>query len=189
MDYHEFEQHVANYVEGSLDPALRRRMDKARAENPACEKLARVHEQILAALGETPQVDAPAGLADQIMAEARMREQLAAAEQKAFRRGIGLGIVAAAVIATGLAVVLWTIDFSTGASTLEAIRSSGNNWLSMASATLYGWIDTAGVALNHNVNLPLVNRTVPLYMVVLSVMASAVLAWFRDEIMAAVDVF
>ena len=45
MDYREFEQHVADYVEGSLDPALKRRMDAARASSPELDQLARVHEQ------------------------------------------------------------------------------------------------------------------------------------------------
>ncbi len=189
MDYHEFEQHVADYVEGALDDELRRRMDAARAADPACQQLARVHEQILAAFEETPQVNAPSGLADRIMAQARLREELAAAETKAFRRGIWLGVVAAAVTATCLAVVLWTIDFSTGAGTLDAVRAAGNNWLTSASVTLYGWLEDARVAMNHNVPLPLIGRAVPMYMVVLSAMASAVLAYFRDEIMATVDSF
>ncbi len=189
MDYQEFEQHVADYVEGALDSELHQRMDAARAADPACETLATVHEQLLAAFEDTPQVSAPAGLADRIMAEARLREALAAAEQKAFQRGIGLGIVAAAVMATSLALVLWTIDFSTGAGMLDAVRASGNNWLTAASTTLYSWLEAARVAMIHNVNLPVVNREVPLYMVVISGMASAVLAYFRDEIMAAVDSF
>ncbi len=189
MDYREFEQHVADYVEGALEIELRRRMDAARTADPACEELAAVHEKILAALENTAQVSAPPGLADKIMAEARRREQLVAAEQKAFRRGIGLGVAAAAVMAGSLAVMLWTVDFSTGAGTLDALRSGGDSWLTTASTTLYGWIDGAGVALNRNVNLPLVERAVPLYMVLLSSMASAVLAWFRDEIMAVVDSF
>jgi hypothetical protein len=189
MDYQEFELHVADYVEGTLDSEQHQRMSAARAADSACDTLATVHEQLLAAFEETPQVSAPVGFADKIMAEARLREELAAAEQKAFRRGIWLGVVAAAVMATSLAVVLWTIDFSTGAGTLEAVRSAGNNWLTSASTVLYGWLEDARVAMNHSVTLPIVGHAVPLYMVVLSAMASAVLAFFRDEILATVDSF
>jgi len=189
MDYHEFEQHVADYVEGALGKEQRQRMDEARANDPACEQLARVHEQLLAAFEEIPQVTAPSGLADKIIAEARLREKLSAAEQKAFRRGIWLGVVAAAVMATSLAVVLWTVDLSTGTSMLDTVRTTGTGWLTGVSNTLYSWLEAARIAMVHNVNLPVVNREVPLYMVVLSGMASAVLAYFRDEIMATVDSF
>ncbi|MBW7995247.1 MAG: hypothetical protein FVQ81_01500 [Candidatus Glassbacteria bacterium] len=189
MDYQEFEQHVAEYVEGGLDPELRRRMDAARAADPACDQLAGIHEQILHTLEETPQVDAPAGLADRIMAEVRVREQLVAAEQRAFRRGIWLGVAAAAMGAVALAIFLFVFDLSTGAATIETARATGSGWMAKVSNTLYGWYDTAGVAMKANVDLPLVNHSAPLYVLVLSAIASGILAWFREEVMAAVDSF
>ena len=66
MDYQEFELHVADYVEGTLDRELSLRMDEARAADPALDQLARLHEQILAAFEETADVEAPAGLGEKI---------------------------------------------------------------------------------------------------------------------------
>lgn len=178
MDYKEFEQHVVDYVEGALDGEMQRRMDSARASDPACEALAQLHEQILAALEDTPKLEAPAGLTDKIMAGARMQEQLLAAERKAFRRGIRLGVAAAAVGAAALAVLLFTYDMSTG-----------NEWIAGISNTLYGWLGSAEALMQAEVELPVVNRPVPVYVLVFSAAVSGVLAWFRDEIMAVVDSF
>jgi hypothetical protein len=189
MDYQEFEQHVADYVEGTLDDELRARMDAARRADPACEQLARVHEQILTTFEETPEVQAPGGLSERIFAQARVREQLVAAEQKAFRRGIWLGVIGAAIGAAALVVMIFVMDMRTGAATLENATSAGTNWLTQAAATLYGWLDAAGAAMDYNVTLPVIGRTVPIYVLVVCGMFTAILAWFRDEIMAALDSF
>ena len=189
MDFKEFEQYVADYVEGNLDEDLRRRMDKARAASPKLDELARLHEQILTALADAPQVKAPAGLAEKIVAEAAVLERLAALEQKAYRRGMGIGIAAAAVGAFSLAICLWMLDATTGTATLDAIRAAGNNWLAQASLTLIGWLDTAGTALQAKVSIPVVQQTVPVYILLLSLLVSGVLAFFREEIMTAVDSF
>jgi hypothetical protein len=189
MNCWEFEQHVADYVEGGLDEKLRRRMDEARAANFACDQLACVHEQILVALEETPQVKAPAGLADRIMAEARIQEHLFAAEQRAFRRGIWLGVVAAAVSAVALSIFLFMFDLNTGAATLATVKAIGNDWMAMVSSTLFSWFKATGAAMKSSVNLPLLGNPAPVYMLVLSTIASGVFAWFREEIMAAVDCF
>jgi len=189
MDYQEFEQHVADYVEGTVDDELRARMNAARAADPACEQLARIHEQILAAFEETPEVTAPAGLAERIFAEAGVREQLVATEQKAFRRGIWMGVIGAALGAVSLAVMMAVLDLRTEAAALENATTAGTNWLTQAAATLYGWMDAAGMAMSYNLALPVIGRSVQVYVLVLCGMFTAILAWFKDELMAALDSF
>jgi len=189
MDYREFEEWVADYVEGKVDDELRRRMDEAREADPKLDELARLHEQILSALVETPEVKAPAGLAEKIMAEAVLHERLSALEQKAYRRGIGMGIAAAAVSAFSLALFLWMFDFSTGAATLDTVRTAGSSWLAQISFTLYGWANAVNAALLTKVAIPLVNQSMPVYILLLSLLVTGVLAFFREEIIAAVDSF
>ena len=189
MDYQEFEQNVADYVEGALDDQLRERMDAARAADPACDQLARLHEQILAALDETPEVEAPAGLAEKIIAAAQVRNRLVEAERKAFKRGIWLGIIGALAGAVTLGVFMYLLDLRTDAATLETAVAAGDSWLTSASATLYGWMEAVGKVMNYDVALPVIELSVPLYLLLLWGMASAVAVYFREEIMEAVDIF
>ena len=161
MDYREFEQHVADYVEGALDIELRQQMDAARAADPACDQLARLHEQILAAFEDMPQVEAPAGLAERIFAAAEVREQLAAAEQRAFRRGIWLGVVGAALGAAALTMMMFMLDLRTETATLETATTAGSNWIAQATATLFSWLNTGEAAMSYQVSVPVIGRTDP----------------------------
>lgn len=187
MDYREFEQHVADYAEGTLDEELRRRMDAARAADPACDRLAVLHEQLLAALEDTPELDAPAGLAGSIIARAESQEQLMAAERRAFRRGMWLGVAGAALGAVALTVLLFMLDLFAGAGVLDAVSDAGKSRLAEVSYELYGWRLPAEALLKSELKLPLVGGAVPVYVLVISAAVTAILAWFRDEIMEAVD--
>lgn len=185
MDYREFEQNVADYVEGALEEGLRCRMDAARAVDPACDRLARLHEQLLVALQETPELEAPAGLAERIFAKAENLEQLLAAEQRAFRRGMWLGVAGAALGATALAVLLFVLDLSTGSGTLDATATAGNNWIAQVSYKLYEWFGSAEALMKSEIVLPVVGGAVPVYVLLISAAVTALLAWFRDDILDA----
>lgn len=123
MDYKEFEEHVADYVEGLCDERSRRRMEEKRREDPACDRLALMHENILAALQDTPEVKAPAGLSERILAAVEVEESQIAAERKSFREYVlsSLPIAACAVAAlTGL--------FYTFKDNLNALAQNGLGW-------------------------------------------------------------
>jgi anti-sigma-K factor RskA len=133
MDYKEFEEHVADYVEGLCDERLRRRMEEKRREDPACDQLARMHENILAALQDTPEVKAPAGLSERILAAVEAEESQIAAESKSFREYVlsSLPIAACAVAAlTGL--------FYTLKDNLYAAAQFGLGW----SQALSNWFNS-----------------------------------------------
>ncbi len=187
MDYREFEQHVADYVEGTLEGELRLRMDAARAADPACDRLAVLHERLLASLEDTPELDAPAGLAERIFAKAENLEQLLAAEQRAFRRGMWLGVTWAALGAAALAVLLFVLDLSTGSGTLDATATAGNNWIAQVSYKLYEWFGSAEALMKSVIVLPVVGVAVPVYILVLSAAVTVIIAWFRDDILEAVE--
>ncbi|OGG04519.1 MAG: hypothetical protein A3F83_03760 [Candidatus Glassbacteria bacterium RIFCSPLOWO2_12_FULL_58_11] len=85
MDYNEFEEYVADYVEGFLDSGLRLRMEEKRRQDPACDQLARLHESILAALQQTPELKAPAGLRERNLAAAAAEEALLEEERKSLK--------------------------------------------------------------------------------------------------------
>ena len=186
MDYQEFDQHAADYAEGALDNELRSLMDSARAMDPACDQLARLHERILAVLVETREVEAPAGLAERIIAEAEFRDQLLAAEQRAFRRGMWLGVAGAAVGAAALAMFLFIFDLSTGAGTLDAVKNVGNKWMAQVWYTLSGWFGSAGTFMKSEIALPVIGSSMPVYVLILSALITVLLAWFREEIREAV---
>ena len=102
MDFKQFEENVAAYVEGLLDEKMMRAMDAKRAECPECDNLARVHENILAALNSTEPVKAPAGLEQRILAAVEAEEAEAAALQKTKRWALVVSLSAAAALLAGL---------------------------------------------------------------------------------------
>ncbi|MFH1070770.1 MAG: hypothetical protein V1794_14230, partial [Candidatus Glassbacteria bacterium] len=57
------------------------------------------------------------------------------------------------------------------------------------SFTLYGWANAVNAALLTKVAIPLVNQSMPVYILLLSLLITGVLAFFREEIIAAVDSF
>jgi hypothetical protein len=98
MDYAEFEKWVADYVEGNLSDELRQRMDQARKKNPDLDQLTHLHEQILTALAETPEVAVPECLSRSILAAAEERERMLAQEGRMLRRNLFFWSILAAVI-------------------------------------------------------------------------------------------
>lgn len=187
MEYREFEQHVADYVEGGLDSELRRRMDAARASNPACERLARLHEQLLAEIKNAQEIQAPEGLAEKIILRAENLEQLLAAQQKAFRRGVWLGVAGAAIGATALAALLFMFDLTAGTGALNAAANAWNAWIAQLSYKLYGWFGAADAFMKSEIVLPVIGSSTPVYILILSAVVTAFLAWLREEIMEALD--
>ncbi|MBN1292421.1 MAG: hypothetical protein JXB48_11335 [Candidatus Latescibacteria bacterium] len=75
QDCKKFEEHVEAYTDGLLSEGLSIFMDKHRAVCPQCARMAKAHSVILKSLRETKPLKAPAGLADNILA------QIAAAEK------------------------------------------------------------------------------------------------------------
>ena len=112
MDYKEFEEHVADYIEGLCDESLRRRMDAQRAEDPACDKLARLHENILAALQDTTEVKAPAHLSERILAAVEAEESRLAAENKSFREYVLSSLPIAACVAAAFTGFFYAIQYN-----------------------------------------------------------------------------
>ena len=161
MDYKEFEKHVADYVEGLCDERLRRRMEEKRREDPACDRLARMHENILAALQDTPEVKAPAGLSERILAAVEAEESQIAAERKSFREYVlsSLPIAACAVAAlTGLFYTLkanlytaaqfslgWSQAFSNWFNSESGeLAAQADKGISVSNQALAGWLKVVG---------------------------------------------
>ncbi len=187
MDYREFEQHVADYVEGGLDSELRRRMDEARASDPSCERLVCLHEQLLDELKDTEEIHAPDGLAERIIFRAENLEHLLAAEKRAFRRGMWLGAAGAALGATALALLLFIFNQSSVSGILNEITNTGNDWLTQVSYPLYRWLGSAGALMESEITLPFLGVSAPVYVLILSAVVTAFLACFREQIMEAVE--
>jgi len=130
MDYREFEEHVADYVEGLCDESLRQRMDAKRAEDPACDQLARLHENILAALQDTPEVKAPAHLSERILAAVEAEESQLAAENKSFREYVLSSLPIAASVAAAFTGLFYTFK-----ANLYGAARIGLGWVQ----TFSGW--------------------------------------------------
>lgn len=130
MDYKEFEEHVTDYVEGLCDESLRKRMDAKRAEDPACNQLARVHENILAALQDTPEVKAPAYLSEKILAAVETQESQLAAENKSFREYVLSSLPIAACVAAAFSGFFYAIKYN-----LNTLAQISLSW----GQTFSGW--------------------------------------------------
>ena len=116
MDFKQFEENVAAYVEGLLDEKMMRAMNAKRAECPECESLARLHENILAALESTEPVKAPAGLEQRILAAVEAETTVL---QKTKRKALAVSLSAAAALLAGL------VPFMVGALKQSAAGLSG----------------------------------------------------------------
>lgn len=123
MDYKEFEEHVADYVEGLCDESLRRRMEEKRAEDPSCDRLACLHENILAALQDTPEAKAPAGLSEKILAAVEIEESQFATERRSFREYVLSSLPVAASIAAAFTVLFYSMR-----DNLNALAQTGLGW-------------------------------------------------------------
>ena len=130
MDYKEFEEHVANYAEGLCDERLRRRMEEKRREDPSCDQLARMHENILAALQDTPEVKAPANLSERILAAVEAEDSRIAAERKSFREYVLSSLPIAACAAAAFTGLFYTFK-----DNLNVLAQSGLGW----SRAFSGW--------------------------------------------------
>ncbi len=161
MDYKEFEEHVANYVEGLCDERLRRRMEEKRREDPACDQLARMHKNILAALQDTPEVKAPANLSERILAAVEAEDSRIAAERKSFREYVLSSLPIAACAAAAFTGLFYTFK-----DNLNVLAQSGLGWgrafsgwfsaergelamqadksLSVSNQALAGWLKVVG---------------------------------------------
>ena len=161
MDYREFEEHVADYVEGLCDDSLRRRMDAKRSEDPACDQLASLHENILNALQDTPEVKAPAHLSERILAAVEAEKIQLAAENKSFREYVLSSLPIAASVAaafTGLFYAFKTNLFALGQASLVwgrafsgwfgteggELAAQADHGLTASNQALAGWVKLIG---------------------------------------------
>jgi len=152
MDYNEFEEHVADYVEGLLDSGLRRRMDEKRRQDPACDQLARLHEGILAVLRQTPELKAPAGLRENILAATVAEEALLEEERKSLKEYLLSWLPISAAVSAAFACVLFVYRDNL-ARLAQAAMAAGR--------TAYSWLNAQGgeLALKSGEKLAAGNQT------------------------------
>jgi len=135
MNYNEFEEHVAEYVEGLLDSGLRLRMEEKRSQDPACDQLARLHEDILAALQQTPELKAPAGLRERILAATAAEEALLEEESRSLKEYLLSWLPIAAAVSAACAGVLFVYRDNLARLAQAALA---------ACNTAYAWLAAQG---------------------------------------------
>ena len=82
-----FENNVAAYTEGMLDKRKTAIIDAMRHSDPELDNLARMHEQILATLNSTEEVQSPEHLRENILAAVRSEaEEMIALESRVKRK-------------------------------------------------------------------------------------------------------
>jgi len=195
MDFKQFEENVAAYVEGLLDEKMMRAMDVKRAESAECDSLARLHENILAALENTEPVTAPAGLGRRILAAVQAEEAETAVLEKTRRRALAVSLSTAAALLAGL------VPFMVGALKQSAASISGaSEGLSVITVFAAHWL--AGIEtmffivtdsnrwptlmrflefITKSIAIPSVDITIPGYLPLAMVTALAVLFWTTRE--------
>ena len=195
MDFKQFEENVAAYVEGLLDEKMMRAMEAKRSECPECDNLACVHENILAALNSTEPVKAPAGLEQRILAAVEAEEAEVAALQKTKRRALVFSLSAAAVLLAGLIpfligavgkglagvsgaseglsiVTIFAARWWAGVETMFFIVTDSNRWPSLQLLMQY---------FTQRIEIPNVPVTIPGYYLFALVSAMAVMAWVTRD--------
>ena len=195
MDFKQFEENVAAYVEGLLDEKMMRAMEAKRAECPECDNLACLHENILAALNSTEPVKAPAGLEQRILAVVEAERAEAAALQKTKRRALVVSLSAAAAVLAGLVpfligalgkgaasipdtsegfsiVIIFAARWWAGVETMFFIVTDSNRWPSLQLLMQY---------LTQRIEIPNVPVTIPGYYLFALVSALAVMAWVTRD--------
>lgn len=174
MDCKEFDRYAPEYAEGLLEAEVRNRMDGHRATCQSCDQLARVHENMLRALNETPVLPAPAHLRHNILAAVAREEARLAEEKSAYRRMLAGALSAAAALGGILAAAWYLLFRETSLAHLErASTGVGDAPLSR----LLAFLQTANEFLQHGFSLPGFEQTVPFYYLSAALGMALTLVW------------
>jgi len=176
------EDYIADYVEGRCDDAIRDEIDRRRQQEPDFDRWVRTHEDLLSVLTTTPMAAAPNGLSDRILSTIRQKEERLAEERGRHRREMIMLMPIGVLVGTFL-FVLHNILTNRAIGSAYAVVS----WLDTTMGTLSlptrvaNWLNMVGAILNHQVQLPSLATSVPIYIVVAAAMLIGVIVRYRDD--------
>lgn len=172
----EFEKHIGEYLDGSHQKSLRRRMENHSAVCPACARLLAIQTSIAGMLDSAGQIAAPSGLAGRILAAAE-REYLPA---PSFRLRPALISAAVFVIVTG--IQFFIAGKGEADIALETFFPNLSGWPASITPWLTSFVEHAGLEIaGRPIVLPFLTGAVPLYCVLAYVVFMGLLIWYAED--------